>query len=135
MKVQEETGAMTTVLQENLSGMKVVKSYGARAFEESKFNARAAAIARLTYSATRLFASQGSLMTFIFTSGHRRDPLVRRQGSRRRQAHGRRPDVVHLLHGPACNASQDERVVDEHSLPRLIGPVNGCTMCSTHSRP
>ena len=68
MKVQEETGAMTTVLQENLSGMRVVKAFGARAFEESKFNARADAIAKLTYSATRLFASQGSLMTFIFTS-------------------------------------------------------------------
>ena len=68
MKVQEETGAMTTVLQENLSGMRVVKAFGARAHEESKFNSRADAIARLTYSATRLFASQGSLMTFIFTS-------------------------------------------------------------------
>lgn len=68
MKVQEETGAMTTVLQENLSGMRVVKAFGARAFEESKFNARADSIAGLTYSATRLFASQGSLMTFIFTS-------------------------------------------------------------------
>ena len=68
MKVQEETGTMTTVLQENLSGVRVVKAFGARAFEESKFNARADAIARLTYSATRLFASQGSLMTFIFTS-------------------------------------------------------------------
>ncbi len=68
MKVQEETGAMTTVLQENLSGMRVVKAFGARAFEESKFNSRADAIARLTYSATRLFASQGSLMTFIFTT-------------------------------------------------------------------
>ena len=68
MKVQEETGAMTTVLQENLSGMKVVKAFGARAFEEAKFNARANAVAKLTYSATRLFASQGSLMTFIFTA-------------------------------------------------------------------
>ena len=68
MKVQEETGAMTTVLQENLSGMKVVKAFGARAFEESKFNARADAVAKLTYSATRLFASQGALMTFIFTA-------------------------------------------------------------------
>ena len=68
MRVQVETGAMTTVLQENLSGMRVVKAFGARSFEESKFNARADAIARLTYSATRLFASQGSLMTFIFTS-------------------------------------------------------------------
>ena len=68
MKVQEETGAMTTVLQENLSGMKVVKAFGARAFEESKFNAKADAVAKLTYSAARLFASQGSLMTFIFTA-------------------------------------------------------------------
>ncbi len=68
MRVQEETGAMTTVLQENLSGMKVVKAFGARKFEESKFNARAENIARLTYSTTRLFASQGSLMTFIFTA-------------------------------------------------------------------
>ncbi len=68
MRVQEETGALTTVLQENLSGMKVVKAFGARRFEESKFNAKADAVANLTYSATRLFASQGSLMTFIFTA-------------------------------------------------------------------
>ena len=68
MRVQQETGAMTTVLQENLSGMKVVKAFGAREFEESKFNARAENIAGLTYSTTRLFASQGSLMTFIFTA-------------------------------------------------------------------
>ena len=68
MRVQQETGAMTTVLQENLSGMKVVKAFGAREFEESKFNARAESIAGLTYSTTRLFASQGSLMTFIFTA-------------------------------------------------------------------
>ena len=68
MKVQEETGAMTTVLQENLSGMKVVKAFGAREFEESKFNAKANSVAKLTYSAARLFASQGSLMTFIFTA-------------------------------------------------------------------
>ena len=68
MRVQEETGALTTVLQENLSGMKVVKAFGARRFEESKFNAKADSLAQLTYSATRLFASQGSLMTFIFTA-------------------------------------------------------------------
>ncbi len=68
MRVQEETGALTTVLQENLAGMKVVKAFGARRFEESKFNAKADAVANLTYSATRLFASQGSLMTFIFTA-------------------------------------------------------------------
>ena len=68
MKVQQETGEMTTVLQENLSGMKVVKAFGAQSFEESKFNARANTVANLTYSATRVFASQGSLMTLIFTA-------------------------------------------------------------------
>ena len=68
MKVQEETGHLTTVLQENLAGMKVVKAFGARSFEESKFNARANAVANLTFAATRVFASQGSLMTFIFTA-------------------------------------------------------------------
>ena len=68
MRVQEEMGAMTTVLQENLSGVMVVKAFSARGFEESKFNAKATAVANLTYSATRVFASQGSLMTFIFTA-------------------------------------------------------------------
>ena len=68
MKVQEETGQLTTVLQENLAGMKVVKAFGARSYEESKFNARANSVADLTFAATRVFASQGSLMTFIFTA-------------------------------------------------------------------
>ena len=68
MKVQAETGALTTVLQENLAGMKVVKAFGAHDFEEGKFNKKADSVANLTYSATRLFASQGSLMTFIFTA-------------------------------------------------------------------
>ncbi len=68
MKVQEEMGAMTTVLQENLSGVKVVKAFGAQGFEQAKFNARSNAVADLTYTATRVFASQGSLMTFIFTA-------------------------------------------------------------------
>ena len=68
MQVQSETGEMTAVLQENLAGMKIVKSFGAREFEESKFEKKALSVAQLTYVATRLLASQGSLMTFIFTT-------------------------------------------------------------------
>ena len=68
MTVQAETGHMTTVLQENLSGMRVVKAFGAREFEEAKFEDRASQVAEHTYSAARLFASQGSLMTLIFTA-------------------------------------------------------------------
>ena len=68
MKVQAETGNLTTVLQENLAGIRVVKAFGARDFEVEKFERRAGLVADLTYKATRLFASQGSLMTFIFTA-------------------------------------------------------------------
>ena len=68
MTVQAETGHMTTVLQENLSGMRVVKAFGAREFEEAKFEDRASRVADHTYFAAKLFASQGSLMTLIFTA-------------------------------------------------------------------
>ena len=67
MKVQVETGNMTTVLQENLAGVRVVKAFGARQHEEAKFEEKAALVADHTYSASRLFASQGALMTFMFT--------------------------------------------------------------------
>ena len=66
-QVQAETGHMTTVLQEALAGMRVVKAFGAREHEEAKFAQKASAVAQHTDSATRLFASQGSIMTFIFT--------------------------------------------------------------------
>ena len=67
MKVQAETGNMTTVLQESLAGIRVVKAFGGRKYEEEKFEGTASSVADLTYSATRLFASQGSFMTFVFT--------------------------------------------------------------------
>jgi ATP-binding cassette subfamily B protein len=67
-QVQSETGLMTAVLQESLAGMRVVKAFGARKHQEAKFEKKVASVAEHTYFATRLFASQGSLMTFIFTS-------------------------------------------------------------------
>ena len=67
MKVQAETGQLTTVLQENLTGIRVVKAFGGREHEEAKFEKRASSLARLTYSASVLFASQGALMTLIMT--------------------------------------------------------------------
>ena len=67
MKVQAETGEMTTVLQENLTGMRVVKAFGAREHQESRFDEKATSVADYTYTTARLFSSQGSLMTFIFT--------------------------------------------------------------------
>ena len=67
MRVQEETGNLTTVLQESLAGIRVVKAFGGRKYEQDKFDNKAGLVADLTYAATRLFASHGSFMTFVFT--------------------------------------------------------------------
>ena len=67
MRAQMETGKMAAVLQENLSGMRVVKAFGAGKHEEAKFEKTAAAVAQHTYDAAVLFASRGSTMTFFFT--------------------------------------------------------------------
>ena len=67
MRVQEETGNLTTVLQESLAGIRVVKAFGGRRYEQDKFDKKAGLVADLTYAATRLFASHGSFMTFVFT--------------------------------------------------------------------
>ena len=43
-EAQSETGHMTTVVQESLSGIRVVKAFGARRYEGAKFEGRAAAV-------------------------------------------------------------------------------------------
>ena len=65
--VQRETGNMTTVLQESIAGIKVVKAFGASDHVERQFANRSGAVRDLTYSATKQFVFHGSLMTFIFT--------------------------------------------------------------------
>ena len=65
-RVQEETGHMTTVLQENLAGMRVVKAFAAEEHEKGKFNARATAVAQHTLSAEIQHGSNSAFMTFIF---------------------------------------------------------------------
>ena len=67
MEVQSETGKLTSVLQENVTGIKIVKIFGAAQYEQAKFSAKASKLADLTYRAAKLFAVQGPLMTFIFT--------------------------------------------------------------------
>jgi ABC-type multidrug transport system fused ATPase/permease subunit len=65
--VQQLTGKMTTVLQENFSGIRVVKAFGAEAHETRKFNHSARQVADYNLQASRLQASNVSAMSFIFT--------------------------------------------------------------------
>ena len=60
----EETGKMNAVVQEDLSGMRVVKAFGARDYEQSKFEHRASAVKAYFYAAGKMFVTRQSLLTF-----------------------------------------------------------------------
>jgi len=64
--VQADTGRMTTVLQENLAGMRVVKAFGADDHEQAKFEAQAAKVMDSSYTAARTQAQNGALMQVFF---------------------------------------------------------------------
>lgn len=64
--VQEEMGQMTTVLQENLSGQRVVKAFNGERYEEAKFQFRADNVAVQRYEASKLEASHTSMATMFY---------------------------------------------------------------------
>ena len=65
--VQKDTGRMTTVLQENLSGMRVVKTFGAEEHEKEKFGVVANTVSEKTFTVNRLHAANTSLLSLLFT--------------------------------------------------------------------
>ncbi|MBI2846952.1 MAG: ABC transporter ATP-binding protein [Chloroflexi bacterium] len=66
-RIQEKTGDLTTALQENLSGMRVVKAYAREGHESQKFAQKAGEVANETLLANRVQASNAPLMNLIFT--------------------------------------------------------------------
>ena len=64
--VQVETGHMTTLLQENLSGMRVVKTFGAEDYEKYKFRGAAENVSEKTFTVNRLHAANSSFLSFLF---------------------------------------------------------------------
>jgi len=67
-RAQVEMGHLTTVLQENLEGQRVVKAFGAEAYEEVKFEKKNQDVFDWTLSARRAQAFNSSLMQMIFWS-------------------------------------------------------------------
>jgi ATP-binding cassette subfamily B protein len=65
MRVQEQQGRMSTVLQENLSGMRVVKSFAREAFESAKFWKEIEALFKDSYYTNRVMARVSPLMTVL----------------------------------------------------------------------
>jgi ATP-binding cassette subfamily B protein len=65
-RAQIEMGHLTTVLQENLEGQRVVKAFGAEKHEEAKFEAKNQEVYDWTLSARRTQALNSSVMQIIF---------------------------------------------------------------------
>jgi ABC-type multidrug transport system fused ATPase/permease subunit len=61
-RIQEEQGAMSTVLQENLSGMRVVKSFAREEFESKKFLTSVRRLFTDSYAANRIQAVNSPLL-------------------------------------------------------------------------
>jgi ATP-binding cassette subfamily B multidrug efflux pump len=64
--VQEEMGHMTTVLQENLAGQRVVKAFNGELYEQAKFRFRADKVATHRYEASKMEASHTSMATMFY---------------------------------------------------------------------
>ena len=66
LSVQEKMAELSTVLQENLTGVRVVKAFASEEYEEAKFNAQSMDVADNMVEAERLHASNASFMLFAF---------------------------------------------------------------------
>ena len=65
LNVQNETGALGTVMQESLSGMRVVKSFAREPFEIDKFDTKNRELRELNMSAMRLSAWNQPMMVLM----------------------------------------------------------------------
>ncbi len=65
LRVQNEAGALGTVMQESLSGMRVVKAFAREEFEIAKFDAKNRELRELNLGAMRLSAWNQPLMVLV----------------------------------------------------------------------
>ncbi len=67
LHVQEIMGELVTVMQENLSGIHVVKAFAAEEHEKGKFRRKARELQGEYFASERLQGTNGAWMTFYFT--------------------------------------------------------------------
>ena len=66
LQVQEMMAELNTVLQENLTGMRVVKAFASEDYEERKFNKHSRDVAETTVKAERMRSANMAFMAFTF---------------------------------------------------------------------
>ena len=67
-RAQRLTGELGTIVQESLSGIRVVKAFARQDFEDRKFSEKAAELTGENLQAARVQAGNTPLMAFMFTS-------------------------------------------------------------------
>ena len=66
LHVQEDMAELSTVLQENRTGVRVVKAFASEEFEEAKFDAMSVDVSRGMLKAERLLTMNSAFMQFVF---------------------------------------------------------------------
>ena len=66
MIVQEKMADLSIVMNENFSGIRVVKAFGAQNYEENKFDSKSLDVAKVFVRAEQLRSSSLSFMLFTF---------------------------------------------------------------------
>ena len=66
LEVQRKMAELTTVLQENLTGVRVVKAFASEEYEREKFNARSIDVANDLVKAAKLDAFNGSVIVAAY---------------------------------------------------------------------
>ncbi len=67
LRTQELQGELGVLLQENLSGMRVVKAFGREMFERDKFNKQAHNLFENSYASNRLMAKYAPLLSGVWS--------------------------------------------------------------------
>ena len=75
-KIQQTIGEMGTILQENLTGARVVRAFAREDYESEKFGKQAEAIYNMEIEANNRLASNSPVMTFALASGNGSSYLV-----------------------------------------------------------
>lgn len=65
-KIQDALGELTTTMQENLAGIRVVRAFSAQKYEEAKFEVTAREVVDLRMNAARTHARGGGAISFAF---------------------------------------------------------------------
>jgi ATP-binding cassette subfamily B multidrug efflux pump len=65
-KIQDALGELTTTMQENLAGIRVVRAFSAQKYEEAKFDVTAVEVVDLRMAAATTHARGGGFVSFAF---------------------------------------------------------------------